>query len=120
QLAENHIDVMMAPTGRTLSAWVKGTRGRTRNLTLSNSGSNPCLTRLRHRTEPPLASRILARWDGGWISRTVAKSWYRELHVQLPSTLTEEQAEQTADDLLDTFSQERVEFSAGVHPRTAS
>lgn len=137
QLAENHVDVMMAPTGSSLSAWVKGTRGTVRSLSLGNIdpvtdggeivtdggemvyefAENPCLTSLRHRTEPPLASRILARWDGGWISRAISASWYREMHVQLPSTLTEEQAEQTADDLLDTFSQERVEYSAGVHPR---
>jgi hypothetical protein len=137
QLAENHIDVSMAPTGSSLSAWVKGNRGRVRDLTLANLDpvtdggeivtdggemvyefvDNPCLTNLRHRTEPPLASRVLARWDGGWISRSIAASWYRELHVQLPSTLTVEQAEQTTDDLLTVFSQERVEFSAGVHPR---
>jgi hypothetical protein len=120
QLAENHLDVHMAPSGRLLSVWVKGTRGKSRTLTLSNTGANPCLRGLQHRTEPPIASRVLARWEGGWISREVDRSWYREMHVQLPNTLTEEQAERTADDLLDLFAQERVEFSAQVHPRTAA
>src|SRR5690606_24539188 len=62
--------------------------------------------------------RLLARWEGGWISRTVSKAWYREMSVQLPSTLLEEQAEKTADDLLAAFSEQRVEFSADLRPRS--
>lgn len=140
QLAEQHVDITMAPSGQSLSAWVKGTRGRRRNLTLTNLdvifdgddvvtedddvlvevAQHPCLRSLRHRTEPPLASRVLARWEGGWISRTVSRPWYREMHVQLPATLTVEQAERTADQLLDVFSVERVETSAEVHPTHVS
>lgn len=140
QLAEQHLDVSMAPSGRSLSAWRHTTRGKRRSLSLRNLDvvtddgdvvvddgdtvvevtSHPCLKRLQHRTEPPLASRVLARWEGGWISRTVARPWYREMHVQLPATLTEEQAARTADQLLDAFSVERVETSAEIHPTHVS
>lgn len=120
QLAELHIDVQMAPSGQTLHAWVKGTRGKVRATALTNTGPNPCLTRLQHRTEPPLASRLLVRWEEGWIEREVSRPWYREQALELPATLTLEQAERTADELLAVFSEERVEFSASVHPRTTA
>lgn len=114
KLAESEVDVRMTPVGDRLELWNKTRRGKRRNLTLSNTGDNPSLTRLAHRTEPPQASDVLLRWSGGYLRRSVSRPWRREAALHLPTTLSEQQARRVGDDVLGIIGHERVRFEAGV------
>lgn len=125
QLAESYVDVKMAPGSWTLSVWNKGTKGRVLGIDLTNDAleADACLTNLRHRSSPPIATSLVVRWRDNWLKRTVAPPAGHERrakHLQLPQIPTSAGAAALADTLLSIYALEQVELSASVHPRNAA
>ncbi len=122
QLAETYTDNHMRPGSFTLDLWNKDGRG-TDLATELGSGFDavalPCLTSLDHTVDPPYATSLLGHYADGWLRSSVTVAgFYVERSLEIPNVLTISEAEQTLADLLATFGRERIQYKAGLFPRS--
>lgn len=124
QIAENYLDIQMAPGSWTLHAYNKGTLGRDLDLTLAGpdltTTALASVASLRHKTSAPLATSLLVRWQDNWLRRTITPAGQRrrERHLQLPTVRSAAGAQRIADSVLEVFGRVRTEYQAEIVPRS--